>query len=650
MAKKGLPTLTPYSSQEFKKFNGLYIRGSVDNCPLDHFTDCLNTKYTQAGVQSREGSSSYSLSGQAGPVVRMAVYKPNPPYSAGLGNGPRLIYMYQGLSAGFYQLIDEANASSPLWSWNPAFPVNDFSLANFFGRAYISLINKNVGAGVNLKVYDGSGPLGIRDAGGAAPSSTPTGVLSAGGNLQGGYFSIGVAFETKSGFITNICTPLVINNIFPNGQIALSSIPIGGASIVARWIICTQSIPVSVYTAAPNPTGYPFFFVHRIGDNTTTTYNLSIFDTQLINSADYLLDQLAAIPAGNAIFPYNGRLILVGQASNPALIWASKPGQPESFSASSGFATVDPTEVAGLRSGTEYRSTLYVFASHRTYLTQDNGDEISTWTINDFSKSIGTEGYGIGAVLDAKGAEITNFLVADVSGVYLFDGVFEQPALTYKIKDLWATINQTYFYVSQINVDPILQRIYITVPVGASTTPNLLLVGDYREGLTPATIKWSKWQISSNYVAQSLAIYNDYQATGVPIIQTRIAANNGLNTYGVFTLDNSLLNDDGATIQSFFELPPVRFCQGLSQYNELIVRATGKVTLAFTAYGQDKVISVNPANLVLASDIPGREYKQLMNLVSEECRLKVSLTNLNDYYLLDRLVILGAAVAAERPR
>lgn len=615
------------------EFNGLWVRGAEDDCPPSHFTDCLNVRFTKAGVEQREGSSLAAT--YTNPIVRMAVYKPNPPYSA--GNSPRLIWLD---SAG--NLFDSKFYPVAIFS---SAAIKDFSMVNMFGRAYFTFTDGKFAIPATvIWVYDGTGVAGMRQAANGIPAFTLSGSIltGPGDKFSTADYYFGLCYETASGYIT---PP---NNIIRIGateallqQAARLNIGTTGAPFVARWIIGTRGVPLSV--SVDDIRALPYFFVSRITNNAQTTTDVTYYDTDLEDSADYLFDQFLGIPAGAHLATYGGRLIVIGDVTNPAVIRASKPGEPESFSQSSGFVTVDPTEVDGLRSGIEYRGTFYVFGAHRGYALQDTGDEASTWIPIAFDKSVGTEGYGIGQVLDAKGSEVTYFLIADVTGLYLFNGSFAQPELTYKIKDYWDRINKALFNLIQVNVDPIKQRIYVLAPLDASTYANTLIVGDYRAGLDPYKIKWSLWALPDDHM-RSMAIFTDY-SSGTGTIVTELVSSNK-----IYKLGEGLTADDATKITSYFELGPIRYGLGVSQFNRIALRAIGNATLSFTAYGEDKTVSVSPANLVLNNATPGREYAQIFNLVSEQCRMRIATNNLNDNFKINAINIEGKALWNERPR
>lgn len=619
-------------------FNGLWVRDSPDGCPPDHFADCLNTIYGTSGVGTRDGLYNYNGIDN---IVRMALYKPLPPFTG--TNVPRIIALDS--TGHLFDIL--LSTTVPIYTNSD---MKDFGFVNFFGRCYISPSDGKVGlTGVHIQVYDGSGNP-TRDAAGPPPTDVMVAVLDTGSdgklNYNFGTFLLSYALETASGFITQPA-PFTYVDAIGGGKINITTLPLGPAGTVARWIITTNaiiradlSVPPDVGTASFLPT----WLIARVPNNTDTSYTgLEFYDSELINDASYLLTQLQTLPAGVGLIDYKGRMVSYGEFADPSLVRVSEIGQPEAFSATSGFIITDPSDSTGVRSATEFRDTLYFFKQQRGYQTQDNTLEASTWILTNFDKSIGTEQYGIAAVLDAKGASSDGFILADRGALYYFNGVFVEPELSYKIRDLWLRINQANFYKVQVSLDPINKRIYILAPLDDSTIVSHIIFGDYRNGLDPLSIKWSLWTIEIG--VSSVLTYTDF-TSNIPSLVTRMSTSTkiiGLNI-GVPSLDVDVATD------SYFELPVIRFGTGLSQFTRLRVRGQGPCNLSFTAYGEDKQSFVNPQTLNIPSSLPGREYAQLMNLVSEQCSMKIRCANLNENYKVFALQLEGFQYSDERPR
>ena len=121
---------------------------------------------------------------------------------------------------------------------------------------------------------------------------------------------------------------------------------------------------------------------HQRGEfpnNTTTSKTLSYFDADLVDQADYILEQLPTIPAGVGITSYQGSMVVWGEDANQSTVRVSKAGEPESFNAVEGFMQVEPANGGGVRNCVEFRSSLYILKSQQCYVTQATDQEALFW-------------------------------------------------------------------------------------------------------------------------------------------------------------------------------------------------------------------------------------------------------------------------------
>jgi len=613
----------------YTSFKGLWARGSRDTTPPDHFYDCLNLEFLK-GVNTRQETSQYNATTN---IVRMALYKPNPPFSG--NNVPRIIALRSN-----GDLIDlllgttiYSNAS-----------MTDFGFVNFFGRCYISPSNGVTGLnGVNVKVYEGSGV--VRDACGTGPTLALSAVSSGAGKIGVGTTLFSYAWETSSGFITKPA-PFTGVDTFGTANVALSSIAVGPAGTVARWVIATKIFPLATIPPAEYASRAlvsPIFFVTRIADNTTTTYNASFYDEELVDEASYLFNEMTAIPSGVNLLDYNSRLVSFGEFSNPSLVRISAQGDPEQISSTGGFLITDPTDSTGVKNGIEFRGSLYLFKQDRGIIADDNDDDPTSWKIINFEKSQGSDVHGVATILDAKGASSEGFIAASKGALNFFNGTMLEPELSWKVRDYWLRINPNFFNLVQVVNDPINRRIYVLLPLDNSTVVNYILFGDYRDGLNAVAIKWSPWKLKNN--PTSMLVYSDF-TSNIPSTKTRVSNLTNIVSVNI----GAYSSDEGTAIDSYFILAPLRFGIGISQFDHLNLRAKGPVDFEFTAFGEDDQISSVPTPLSIANNTPGREYSQLFNLVSEQCSMKIRSNVVNKYFAIDYVRILGYEIAAERPR
>ncbi len=100
-------------------------------------------------------------------------------------------------------------------------------------------------------------------------------------------------------------------------------------------------------------------------------------------------------------------------------------------------------------------------------------NEPASWTINEVSNSVGTPSVS-GVAVGEDWA-----VIAGRAGMYLFDGG-EPVKISQEIQPLWDQINWAAGQTLWVSVDTRNKRILCGVPTGTATSPNLILMIDYR--------------------------------------------------------------------------------------------------------------------------------------------------------------------------
>jgi hypothetical protein len=587
---------------EIRDFRGLFDRGLPQATPQDHFLQCDNIRFLEHGVATRPGTD--LTFNNITNIRRVALYK-RP------GEATRMLILDSNGN-----LYDSTSPASPILQIPE---MVDFRMHVFFGRAYITpLHSSGVGLpGSFLYVYDGTGVA--RKAAGTRPSGTLTANESSfSGNVEAGYHLYAVAFETISGFITKP-GPANYAILESSGgfQVELSGIPQGPAGTTKRHILATKSI----LNYDGNQEGYEFFFVPGgtiPNNNPVGQFAVNFFDADLVSSAEYLFDQYEEIPAGTGITEYRGRLILWDQN----YLYVSRPGEPESIDALSGLVLVGPGEPSYIQDCVEYRDLLYVHKKYRSFVTTDNGQDPGTWPVSAIDKGLGSPLRGIIQILDAQGSSVDKFLVATYRGLVLFDGIYREPELSYKIENVWRRINSAYFHLVHGVVDTKHHEIFITVPLDSSTTCSHILYADYSRGLDPANIRWSIWS-SSAWQPTSLIIDISQD---VPYL--RIGS-----TAGVFSVDRSLNTDEGQAITSTIRtgLLPQEMTL-LNHFGAIRGRMSGSGSLSIELNDED--FTRNFTTSIALNQFPGQDLTILTNLITERASIEFTSTS---PYTIERL-------------
>jgi hypothetical protein len=619
---------TPLTEQDFR---GLFAHGNNDTVPPGFFIDTLNVKYNRGIAQTRDGSE-IDLS-QAN-IVRYFEYRK-------IGENPRYIYLD---SSG--NLFDSLFPGVPIYT-DAAFV--DFSMTVMYNRAYITPHNRQEGTtSKKVLVYTGTGTARI--AAGVAPTSFTLAAVESGssGSCETGVHLVAIAYGTDTGFITAPGTGSGIAEVTVvtgDRKIDVSSIPLGSSYVTKRYVLATKSILPSLYTG--NKLGYEFFFVPggTIDDNVTTTKSLDFYDIDLVDSADYLFDNLDSIPAGVAIFSYNSRLAVANEDGNNWTVRLSEPLAPETFSAIDGFLTVDPSEsVSGIRNGFEFRKNLILTSTDRFFATSDNGQSPSTWEVTVIDKSVGADCFCVSTMLDARGTGNDRVWVATRAGLISFEGYVKKPELSDNIEDLWKRINKTKFDLVQVVDEPLFHRVFISVPLDSATAISHVIVGDYQEAFTVYNtidqnlIKWSIWTFPS----APLSIHGSRDiTTGKPVFGYSTSA-------GIYLVKDGLTADFGNAIDSYAQFSLKTAMEGwVNHFGSIRFRISGSGTLAVTLNGEDGTLTANAPSIVLSS-APGKEYEIPINFVNEKCSVKIRLNTFGSYFILNKMELFAKGLWVSR--
>src|SRR4030095_15002286 len=356
---------------------------------------------------------------------------------------------------------------------------------------FYEVIRINNNTTENLMINTGDASLTTVYVPGATPAPVTNSFRAKQSSTDGfndrGFRIIGVVYETDTGAFTKPGPEVFAACVTVNAKKAIDivNIPVSpNTYVVRRHLIATQII--RVYNG--DQAGFQFFFIPSgtIDDNVTTTATISWFDSELLEDASYLLYNLTTIPAGVVLSKYHTRLVSIAESGNLSLARLSAPGDPESFSTLDGFILVPPNNKP-LTNAQEFRDVLYLFQDTKTIQYVDNEQEPATWKDIILDNGVGTANHAIGTVLDSGGVDVDFLLIGHYSGIFIFNGAYSRPELTYLVHDLWVEQDRDLFFRIQIINDSVNQILYCVM------TDGRLLVGDYTRGLNPKDIRWSIW-------------------------------------------------------------------------------------------------------------------------------------------------------------
>jgi len=639
--------LAEFQKIEIEQYKGLYKRGMADQCPPDHAICCQNVFFSNAGqVQKRDGTKTSLALNHVVKQQYLATFE-NP--------GLALVMVTLDESGNLYA----GNNPTPIFTLAGMY---DFHLISVFGRVYILPIT-DLNPAPNLQVWDGTNP--VRDAAGLAPTSSFTAADGAAvptTGLDPGVHKFAVCYLTNTGFTTQpgpkiagVFTP-VVYTAPGQKQVDLSGLPLGPSpQTVGRVILATKANEEE------------FFFVPggSLNDNTSTTLTLDFFDTDLVISADYLFDQLEVIPCqdppgtgAGMLSVYHARLVIaVGR-----IVRVSRAQNPESFDNVVGYFNVPMNSAANVAIGVfVLRDVLYVTQEVGLLATQDNLGDPGTWNVTvvdgavtAFKDAIAT----IASNVPALGVSEV-ILLADLEGLFIFDGTVRRPELSWKIKDVWDQITHGWERNIKLAVDFRRKLIFVLLPVGNSTTPNVMLMADYSEmdaaevfgppAVSKANIKWTYHFFPWTPYSIGMAFFADDDGLMDQDYYLRIGTHE-VNELKKLTPKVGK-NDDGVPIDS-------RYCCYLATVEKgavNIFRATrfrnrGPGDLEIHLSAEDFIQISDPPAFIAVPLNPGKDNLRQINFMNEKMSVQFRNANLNEDFQVDRLDIFAKRIFAARPQ
>jgi hypothetical protein len=257
-------------------------------------------------------------------------------------------------------------------------------------------------------------------------------------------------------------------------------------------------------------------------------------------------------------------IVPTAQPVNASLVRASRVEDPESYDGIDGLLSVAENNGQAIRAAFKLRERLYFVKEHSLHVTQDDGtNEPSLWSIAEVSRKVGTpsvRGVGIGEDW---------VVIAHRTGLYIFSGG-EPIKISQEIQPTWNQINWQYGHTLWVTVDTKERRIFVGVPLGTATSPNKILMLDYRDlddadliasrppinitytgrkTATDKTRKWSPWTIAAN----ACALIERTDGTAIVALGGGTPGVGGGGATGkIYQLADTQLSDDGTAIPSYY--------------------------------------------------------------------------------------------------
>ncbi len=178
--------------------------------------------------------------------------------------------------------------------------------------------------------------------------------------------------------------------------------------------------------------------------------------------------------SGAGFLVENIEIFPTAQPYNTSLVRASFAEDPESYNGVSGFMEISEDDGQTVRAAFLLRQNLYFVKDRAIYVTADDGvNEPASWSITEVSRTVGTPSVaGVDTGEDWA-------VIAGRAGLYIFNGG-EAVKISQEIQPLWDQINWAAGNTLWVRVDTLNKRILCGVPIGTATSPNRILVLDYR--------------------------------------------------------------------------------------------------------------------------------------------------------------------------
>jgi hypothetical protein len=362
-------------------------------------------------------------------------------------------------------------------------------------------------------------------------------------------------------------------------------------------------------------------------------------------------------PTSNGIFYVDAMEIFpTAQPVNPSLVRASRVEDPESYDGIDGLLSVAENNGQAIRSAFKLRERLYFVKEHSLHVTQDDGtNEPSLWSIAEVSRRVGTPSVrGVGVGEDWV-------VIAHRTGLYIFGGG-EPVKISQEIQPTWNQINWQYGHTLWVTVDTKERKIFVGVPWGTATSPNKVLMLDYRDldtaddiaGRPPISIsfagrktatdktrKWSPWTIAANACA---IIERSDGTAAVTLGGGSPGIGGGGSTGKIYQLSPTQLSDDGTAIPSYYTTHyfPERVVEQslnlgahrkLFSYLTMFVEGAGNLSL--TSFVNS--LSVPQAQQPLPLSSPGtKDLEMPINILGERVAFQVSTAQAGAWFRLEK--------------
>lgn len=669
-----------------------YESKNADVVPLDYGPEFNNLHFLKSGgMKTRDGfglllsAAGISITGDIVSFWQIKVMNGIPQVNRWL------ILTWDGTSGRMYDTQVASPATNPILG-----PVQGMKYAfviNAFNRIYISpwsdwgfplidttstINTTNPQGSFDLKVncilvYNGL--YNVRFAGMIIPSGP--GTLAAATGAVGGFVTAGlhlidVAFETDTGYISRPAGfgVQVVQYTAPGArEINITNAPLGPAPETKYRHLLMTKVVAGTYDGQGFLTHEPFF-AGIIPDNTSTTGNINIPDSGLVDSAAYLLDRGTGtgIKACVTMSVYNNRMMynglryiitagnIIGPENNSSML-ISPPGLPEDVTVNntgpaSSKLYVGQSFTGKILTGAELRGAYYVFKEDSIFAIQDNPDlDPAEWAVILVDAGLGAYPLGIASVTDNPGGLVLdNLIVGGPSGIHRFTGTFDPIPISL---GWWDEFSPSDLKFIQIFADP-ARKLIFAIFNDPLSPGRFFFCGNYFEGFDANRIKWSKYVLPTargnwnGKIPWLALVATDTSPYPTPVIGYKGASDS------LITLETETPNKakdltvnadiDWSWITGF--TPSEK--GDLLNFTGVRLRAIVEdLAMSIACSGLDSDEFTNILESMETAQNPGKFITRVMSLIGEKARFKFSGSS---KAIINKLVIFASDYGKDRAR
>lgn len=556
----------------YKELGGLVSCMAPENVPLGAATEVKNIRFLPSSIRPRDGltkvfsvPSDQSIRGLGQLIIQTSSNLIVP-----------LVYSSDGVL--YKELIVGSGALSEISTGLTAGAYT--SIATAYSRAYIAFTDRIAGLAAPKQYYQFLGSLTLKSLAAAANATTATGAEQATlGDVSPGIRYGVVFFETETGYRTGFTETAVFEFTIAaeDKQITVTSIPLGPAGTIKRWVAFGQAGGSSagdffiIEEAQTLQEANAAFTSTLINDNTTTSGTFNFSDDFLASSTlvTHFFDKIQIPNAGGIkFFPSLRRLAYWGVAATPSLMYLSGADDPESLYGVASLVQVSENDGQRIQTPFEFRETVYVAKERSGHTLVPNDEDPASWKVTQMWDDVGPCGP---EALDV----CEDFVVfASRKGAYKFDGQGGPQWISWEHggpDGLWERVNWAYGQLVSVKIDTETKRIFFSVPLDQATVPSHVITCDYSNGFSQPVIanpqngvlmairgrRWSLDDISCNFMFRFerplAASPNPNQPLYSGTSQSQILVASSADDGAVNMLDPSSSLDNGQSINVIYQ-------------------------------------------------------------------------------------------------